>query len=122
LRALVRRIAHDDRSAFVELFDQCSGLVVDDLQERVPDRHRVAGILAGTFVEVWWLAGCHMDPDTDVMRWLGEIVQRRVKDSRPAAPSLSDPAVPGPNLISPAWTQGIEVELAGLLGRHYSAR
>jgi hypothetical protein len=122
LRLLIRRIAHDDRSAFVELFDQCSGLVVAELQKQVSDRDLVAGILAGTFVEVWWLAGCHVDPDTDVMRWLGEIVRRRVADSRPAAASSGDPAGPGPNLISPAWTQGIEVELAGLLGRHYSAR
>jgi hypothetical protein len=119
---LIRRIAHDDRSAFIELFDQCSGLVVAALREQVADRHRVAGILAGTFVEVWLLAGCHVDPDTDVMEWLGEIVQRRVADSRPAAPSSGDPAVPGLNLIGPACTQGIEVELAGLLGRHYSAR
>jgi hypothetical protein len=122
LRLLIRRIAGDDRGAFVELFDQCSALVVADLCERVADRHRVAGVVAGTFVEVWWLAGCHVDADTDVMVWLGEIVQRRVADSRPAATSLSGPAVPGLNLIGPAWTQGIEVELAGLLGRHYSAR
>jgi len=27
---------------------------------------------AGTFTEVWWLAGCHVDPDTDVMAWIAE--------------------------------------------------
>ena len=122
LRLLVRRIAHDDRGAFVELFDQCSHLVAADVREQVPDRPRVAGVLAGTFVEVWWLAGCHVDPDTDVMMWLGEIVQRRIADCRPAAAPSSDPAMPGPGLIGPAWSQGVEVELAGLLGRRRSAR
>jgi len=98
VRWLIRRIADDDRDAFAELFDLCSGPVSSGLRDQVSDRHRAAGILAGTFTEVWWLAGCHVDPDTDVMAWIDEIVQRRVADSRPAAPSVADPTSPGSGL------------------------
>jgi hypothetical protein len=108
LRSLVRRIAHDDRAAFVELFDDCSALVLSDLRARVPDPDRVTAVLAGTFVEVWWLAGCHVSPDMDVITWLDRIVERRIVDSRPAPAELRS---------GPPWTRGNEVELAGLLGR-----
>jgi DNA-directed RNA polymerase specialized sigma24 family protein len=114
---LIRRIADNDRGAFAELFDQYSGLLSRRLRRQVPDRHRVAGVVAGTFVEVWWLAGCHVDPDTDVMVWIDEILQRRVADSRPGAPSSADPALPGMGLRGAPWTHGVEVELAGLLSR-----
>ena len=118
LRWLIRRIAADDRDAFAELFDRCADLVLHRLRRQV-DQHRIAGVLAGTFVEVWWLAGCHLDPDTDVMAWIDEIVQRRVADSRPAGPSSADPASPGPGLLGESWSQGVEVELDRLLGRRH---
>ncbi|GIE90958.1 hypothetical protein Are01nite_74380 [Actinoplanes regularis] len=118
LRWLIRRIADNDRDALAELFDQYSGLLSRRLRRQVPDRHRAAGIVAGTFVEVWWLAGCHLDPDTDAMVWIDEILQRRVADSRPAAPLSADPAPPGMGPLGAPSTHGVEVELAGLLSRH----
>jgi hypothetical protein len=117
LRWLVRRIADNDRDAFCELFDRCSGLVSRRLRHQVSDLHRAAGVLAGTFVEVWWLAGAHVDPATDVAMWIEEIVQRRVADSRPAALSAAISASPGVGLLGALWAQGAEVELAGLLRR-----
>ncbi|RZU51193.1 hypothetical protein EV385_2998 [Krasilnikovia cinnamomea] len=117
LRWLIRRIADDDRGAFAELFDRCSGLVLSDLRGQVSDRHRVAGVFAGTFVEVWWLAGCHIEPDTDVMAWIDEIVQRRVVDSRPAALQSADPDSSGFGSLDALWGQRAEVELAGLFRR-----
>ena len=108
LRWLIRRIADDDHAAFSELYYRCSGLVAYGLRSQVTDRRRAAGVLAGTFVEVWWLAGCHVDEDTDVMVWIEGIVQRRVADSRPAAE-------PGPGVPSPHWARGVEMELAALL-------
>lgn len=120
LRWLIRRIADDDRDAFVELFARCSGLVSRRLRRQVLDRYRVSVVLAGTFVEVWWLARCHVDPDTNVMAWIDEIVQRRVADSQPAAPSAADPASPGPDLLGAVWRQRVELELAGLLSRRHS--
>lgn len=115
LRWLIRRIADDDRDAFVELFDRCSGLVLSGLRRQVLDRYRVAGVLAGTFVEVWWLAGCHVDPDTDVLVWIDEIVQRRVADGRPAALPAAISASSGPGSLGALWAQAVEAELVGLL-------
>ncbi|GID90654.1 hypothetical protein Adi01nite_00660 [Amorphoplanes digitatis] len=102
------------------MFDQISGLVLPSLRGQVSDRHRVAGVLAGTFIEVWWLAGCHVDPDTDVLAWIDEIVQRRVADSRPATPSSADPTSPDRGVLGALWAHSIEVELAGLLRRRHS--
>ncbi|MET3424793.1 hypothetical protein BJ973_004005 [Actinoplanes tereljensis] len=117
LRRLIRHIADDDRDAFRELFDRCSGRVAAGLRRQVSDQHRFAGVFAGTFVEVWWLAGCHVDPDVDVVAWIDEIVQRRVTDSRPAALSAAISASPDAGSLGPMWAQGVEAELAGLLRR-----
>ncbi|MET8147214.1 hypothetical protein ACIBSW_11760 [Actinoplanes sp. NPDC049668] len=112
LRWLIRRIGDDDHGAFSELFDQCAFLVSRRLGHQVPERHQVAGVLAATFVEVWWLAGCHVDPDTDVMMWIDEISRRRAAESRPTTS-------PGPGLLGAPWAPGVEVELAGLLRRRH---
>jgi len=79
LRWLVRRISDDDGGAFVELFDLLSGPLYDRLRSRLSDPPRAAAIITATFVEVWWLAGCHAGPDADVMMWINLIVERRVK-------------------------------------------
>jgi hypothetical protein len=118
LRWLVRRIAGDDREAFGELFDRCSGWVSGDLRRQVSDRHRARGVLAGTFVEVWWLAGCHVDPGFDVVVWIEGFVQWRVADSRPAALSAAISAAPDVGSLRASWAQGVEMELAGLLRCH----
>lgn len=117
LRWLLRRIADDDRDAFAELFHRVSGPLSSRLRRQVSDPHRVAGVVAGTFLEVWWLAGSHVDPDTDVMAWINEIVQRRVADSRSPASTPADSAAPTPAALTAVWAQRLEVELAGLLSR-----
>lgn len=119
LRWLVRRIADDDRDAFGELFDRCSGQVWRCLGRQVVDPHRAGRVLAGTFVEVWWLAGCHVDQGTDVVAWIEEIVARRVADSQPAALATAIAASPEVGLLGAQWAQGVELELAGLLGRNH---
>jgi len=121
LRWLIRRIAGDDRAAFAEFFDCCSGQVARELSSQITDPRRVAGVLAGTFVEVWWLAGCHADPDSDVLAWIDQIVRRRVADSRPALPAVADSAGPGPGRTGASGQHGVEVELIGLL-RYHPAR
>jgi hypothetical protein len=97
------------------MFGHCSGLVLSCLHGQVRDRHRVGGVLAGTFVEVWWLARFHVDPDIDVMEWIAEIVQRRVTDSRSAAPAA--PAAYELDLVGIVRAHGVEAELAMLLSR-----
>jgi DNA-directed RNA polymerase specialized sigma24 family protein len=113
LRWLVRRIADDDRDAFGEFFDRLAGSVSSALHRQLSDPDQVAGVVAGTFVEVWWLAGGHVGADTDVLAWITEIVGRRVVDSRSFAPLpasiAATPAVP--------WARRIEAELGALLAR-----
>lgn len=111
LRRLVQRIAADDRNAFAELFDRVSGPLSSGLRSQVPDPVRAAGIVAGTFVEVWWLAGCHVAADTDVLAWINEIVRRRVADSRSPGPGAPDSAA-----HTALWAQHSELELAELRG------
>ena len=115
LRWLLRRVADDDRGAFGELFHRVSPAVSSWVSRQVPDPFRVAGVVAGTFVEVWWLAGCHVDPDADVMAWINKIVGRRVADSRPLVPPSAGSAAVASAAITGLWVQRVEVELAALL-------
>jgi hypothetical protein len=105
LRWLVRRISGDDGAAFVELFDRVSGPLYDRLRSRLSDPPRAAATITATFVEVWWLAGCHAGPDADVMMWINQIVERRVKRSEPTAAMAS------------IRSRSADLELAALLGR-----
>jgi hypothetical protein len=115
LRWLLRRVADDDRDAFGELFNRVSGPVSSRVRRQVPDPIRAAGVVAGTFVEVWWLAGGHVDPDTDVMAWINKIVRRRVAECWPLALPAAGPVVGASAAITALWVQRLEVELAGLL-------
>jgi DNA-directed RNA polymerase specialized sigma24 family protein len=117
LRWLLRRIADDDRGAFAELFHQLSAPMSSRVRHQVADPLRGAGVVAGTFVEVWWLAGCHINPETDVMAWINKIVWRRVADSRPPAKPAADSVAPTPGVLTALWTHRLEAELAGLLRR-----
>jgi DNA-directed RNA polymerase specialized sigma24 family protein len=116
LRWLVRRIADDDRDAFAEFFDRLAGSVSSALHRQVSDPDQVAGVVAGTFVEIWWLAGGHVDADTDVLAWITEIVGRRVVDSRSFAPLPGSKAAT-PAVLAVPWAQRIEAELGALLAR-----
>jgi hypothetical protein len=116
LRWLVRRIADNDRDAFGELFDRVASPMSNAVSRQVPDPVRVARIVAGAFVEVWWLAGGHVDPDTDVPAWITEIVNRRVEDSESPGP-VPDFDAAKPGVLTGSRVQRVEVELAGLLAR-----
>jgi hypothetical protein len=116
LRWLVRRIAADDRGAFAEFFYRVAGTTSNRLHRQITDRDRVAGVVAGTFLEVWWLAGAHVDAGTDVLAWIDEIARRRVADSRPPN-RPAHPAVLASAAATVLWAHRAEVELAGLLDR-----
>jgi hypothetical protein len=113
---LVRRIADNDRDAFGELFDRVAAPMSNAVSRKVPDPVRVAGIVAGALVEVWWLAGGHVDPDTDVPAWITGIVNRRVGDSESPGP-VPDFDAAKPGVLTGSRVQRVEVELAGLLAR-----
>ncbi|GIF01312.1 hypothetical protein [Paractinoplanes rishiriensis] len=108
----VAAISRGSRDAFILLFDRTSGAVRAEIASRL-DADRSATVFAATYVEVWWLAGCHSGPEIDAMEWIKNILRRRLADAdldtRQQA-SNSDPA-PG---LRPSCA---ELELAFLLGR-----
>ncbi|WP_436523624.1 hypothetical protein [Actinoplanes sp. HUAS TT8] len=94
-------ISRGSHEAFAVLFDRTCAAVAADLTARVAEPRRRTAILAATYVEVWWLAGCRSDADADETQWIRSILDRRVTEPhRPEA---------GPGRA--------ERELADLLGR-----
>jgi hypothetical protein len=105
---LMERISRGDRDAFGTLFDRTADRVRDRLRAWPDEPDWVATVFAATYVEVWWLAGCHSGPDVDVVAWIDHIVERRIaEDRRPPFPE----GAPEPR---PRY---VVLELAELLGR-----
>lgn len=77
------QISRGSHNAFGTLFDRTSGPVHDQLESCLPDPGRLIAVFAGTYVEVWWLAGCHTDPGFDVVRWIHRIAERRFAGESP---------------------------------------
>jgi hypothetical protein len=113
----VAAISGGSREAFISLFDRTSGAIHAELASRLPDLDQAVPVFAATYVEVWWLAGCHSGPDVDAVEWIRRILHRRIADvdrsarQRPRrSPAASDPA-------PDTWPSCAERELAALLGR-----
>jgi hypothetical protein len=84
-------ISRGSRVAFKTLFDETAGPIGTRLETQLRDRGRAAGIVAATYIEVWWLAGCHTGPDDDILRWIDDIVERRLTDVTRPRNERSDP-------------------------------
>jgi hypothetical protein len=113
LSELMQSISRGDRNAFVMLFEHTCGTVRASIDARLRDPQRAATVFAATYVEVWWLAGCHPGQEVDVVTWINRIVTRRSAETRPPSPSqehMSGGAI-DPKYLRPA------LELSSLLGR-----
>ena len=108
----VAAISRGSREAFVSLFDRTSPAIRAELASRLPDVDRAAPVFAATYMEVWWLAGCHSDPDLDAVGWIRQILCRRIADLdlRAGPPTAADVAT----VLRPSCA---ELELASLLGQ-----
>ncbi|WP_250009785.1 hypothetical protein [Actinoplanes sp. M2I2] len=108
---LIELISRGNVPVFVALFDRTVDVVRTDLAD-FPDDIRSGQILASSYVEVWWLSGCHRAPEAEATSWITGIVRRRVAEARRemAQPDL-DAAVPG---LRPSYS---ELEMAALLRR-----
>jgi hypothetical protein len=115
LSALMAPISRGSRDAFVTLFDHTRGTVRAGINSRLRDPHSAAAVFAATYVEVWWLAGSHTDPEVDVIAWIDRIVDRRSAEAGP------DPVAPSkePGSVDAADPQHLRaaLELSSLLGR-----
>ena len=108
-------ISRGSREAFVGLFDRTSGPIRAELASCLPGGDHAA-LVAATYVEVWWLAGCHSGPERDAEEWIKRILHRRIAEVERSAkrrsrrpPAASDPVDRRPSRA--------ELELAVLLGR-----
>jgi hypothetical protein len=109
---LIDLTSQGSKSAFSALFDRTFEAASAQLSADFPDSARRSEILAASYVEVWWLAGCHGGPEVDAMSWIVSIVRRRVDEAARWTPRPgAQPAVEGPR---PSYA---ELELAALLRR-----
>ena len=106
--SMVEAISRGSQEALVMLFDRTAGIICAELTARVADPEQRVPILAATYVEVWWLAGCHRGAEPDVTHWIRAILDRRIADAHRATGRQVD-GEPRPGRS--------ELELAGLLGR-----
>ena len=113
LRHLIVRIARRDHAAFTALYDDTFNCLRDGLDLRLGDTAWADGVLAATYVEIWWLAGGHTHPASDAVAWMNEIVERRVAEG----PPVSWCAETGRGRLADLRTWYAKAELAGLLRR-----
>jgi len=106
--AILEAISQGSQQAFVMLFDRTAGTIRAELTARLPDPEQRVPILAATYVEVWWLAGCHRGAEPDVRRWIRGILDRRIADAHRAT---------GRHLEGEPRPSRSELELADLLGQ-----
>jgi hypothetical protein len=106
---LMAAVSGGSRKAFAILYERSVDLVRQDLAAELPDSRQAAGVLAQTYVEVWWLAGCYTGTGTNVVPWIRQIAGRRAVEARMHGKRRSDAADPPSPTIA-------ELELAALLG------
>jgi hypothetical protein len=108
--ALIELVSQSSVPAFAALVDRTIEAARAELATVLGSRS--AQILASTYVEVWWLAGCHRTPGTGATDWVAGIVRRRTDEAfRGMTQQDVDADPPGPR---PSYS---ELEMAALLGR-----
>jgi hypothetical protein len=107
-QATIDAISQGSREAFTLLFEQTAGPVGAELAARFPDPDQCLRLLAATYVEVWWLAGCGTGAEPGVTDWIMRILQRRMADATRST------GVPGGGDPHRSYAT---MELADLLGR-----
>jgi hypothetical protein len=110
--ALIELISRGSVPAFVALFDRTSEAVHTELTVELPGAARTGEIFAASYVEVWWLAGCHRTVEADVTGWIISIVRRRIAEASRETPR------PGVRtLVEGLRPSYAELEVAALLSR-----
>jgi DNA-directed RNA polymerase specialized sigma24 family protein len=81
LHDLVVRVATGDRTAFRVLYAFLAMRVWRDAVQTLPHPVDARAVMRSTFIEVWHLAGHHLDDDgPDIDTWIAAITARRVHD------------------------------------------
>jgi len=109
---LIERISRGSMPAFAALFDRTSEAARAELTAGPTGAGRPGEILAASYVEVWWLAGCRRTPKIDATGWIIGIVRRRIAEAGRAIPRRGG----GAALEDPRPSHA-ELEVASLLRR-----
>jgi hypothetical protein len=99
-------------AAFSALFDRTADAVRTELTVDLPGAARISEILAASYLEVWWLAGCLRTAEADVTGWITGIARRRIAEASLGTPGRGGHTVP--QFPRPSYA---ELEIAALLGR-----
>jgi DNA-directed RNA polymerase specialized sigma24 family protein len=106
---LVARIATGDRAAFRSLYAFLAKRVWRDTVRMLPYPVDARAVTRSTFVEIWHLAGHHLDDGgLDTRAWISTIIARRVDDRLRAADTLY--------LLRDDYDRHTHRELVALLG------
>jgi uncharacterized protein (DUF1684 family) len=109
LHDYVARIATGDRTAFRGLYAFLAMRVWRDAIRVLPHPVDARAVTRSTFVEVWHLAGHHLDDaGLDTRTWIAAITARRVEDRLRASDT--------PCLLRDDYDRHTHRELAALLG------
>ena len=92
LGRLLTQISGGSRDALRLLFDRTSEAMRDGLDAHLPDQRRATAVLVGTYVEIWWLARCRIDPAADATGWINQIMCRRLAEELAVVESLGHDA------------------------------
>jgi hypothetical protein len=79
--SLMSAISRGSASAFAELYDRTSPAVRTAVAALSPDAGQRDEVIAASYLEVWWLAGCHTGHDLDAVEWITGIARRRIVDA-----------------------------------------
>ena len=107
---LVEAISRGSVPAFAVLFDRTSHLVRAELAVLPPETGQRSEVLAATYLEVWWLAGCRTGPERIVADWIVGVVRRRIAEARAGLDQRDIRGLAG--RTKPSYA---ELELAALL-------
>lgn len=78
---LIDLISRDSVPAFAALLEWTSDAVRAELAIDLTGVVRANEILAATYLEVWWLAGCRRAAEADVTGWITGIARRRIAEA-----------------------------------------
>lgn len=78
---LLKAVSRGSVPAFLALVDRTSPAVRAVLAGHLPGDWEDE-LLAASYLEVWWLAGCHNEPGAGVTAWIAGIARRQAAEIR----------------------------------------
>jgi hypothetical protein len=107
--SLIDLISGGSVPAFTALVDRTSDAIRAELSVDPAFPARASELLAATYLEVWWLAGCRPTRGAEVTAWIIGIARRRIAEASRGSAQRTTTEGPRPSYA--------ELEIATLLRR-----